>query len=334
VGLSLFLLTNFFSFISGINYFSFIGFIAALMLYVFFLIKSEFIVRVYKLYVRIFAITIIPSIVLFIIVVWFGVDLPHSIIKPLNLLKTYDYNQYAFLVIPNLNIVEKYRFCSFYDEPGLVGTTSAVILFSSGFNLKSKINIPILIAGLLSLSLFFYIAIIIYLFIFVRLKYKIILAVLMLSFFIITKENRVLSTLLYDRAQIENGSLVGNDRTSKDFDNWYKVFSKSNDYYFGLGRGTNLQNDPGGASYKGAIVNYGIVPISIFIGLFLLLAYFRLGFSKLFFVYTFLLLTVFYQRPFIGQFYGGFILLGSLFYMASLNRNIGQSTIVNKNKNR
>lgn len=326
IGLMLFLLSFYFYLSGGINDVTIYGLMAEIMVLTLFLTKGNYISRVYKAYVWIFGVTLIPSLIVYVFVILLGIHLPHSIVEPLNNLKSHNYNQYFFLVTPNydFNVLSKYRFCGYYDEPGVVGTTSAVILMLSGYNLKSKINFPVLIAGLFSLSLFFYLASFLYFLIFLKPKFKIVLLILGMSLYYFTYKNQVLSKLIYDRAKIENGTLTGDNRNSQEFESWYKEFSNSPDYYFGLGKGANLKLDLGGASYKDSIVNYGLIPVVIFLGMFLLIAYNRFGRKKSFFIFTLVLVITFYQRPFINQFYGIFIILGALFYMHSINTQNSQ----------
>lgn len=103
-----------------------------------------------------FSITLAFSIIQFILVQILGISMPAKSIQPLNKAKQASYLAYTFYVTTNqwgADILP--RFFGYYDEPGVVGTLSGLILMTRKFNLKKLINIPIFIGGLLSFSLFF-----------------------------------------------------------------------------------------------------------------------------------------------------------------------------------
>lgn len=79
----------------------------------------------------------------------------YSIISPLNTIKSYEYIQYPFLVVSQVSDFVYFRFCAYYDEPGVVGSIASLLLIGNRFNLRLWENWPILIAGLFSFSLFF-----------------------------------------------------------------------------------------------------------------------------------------------------------------------------------
>lgn len=321
LGLSLFLLSEIFLVSGGFGKsLNINGFLLGTIISSVFLLKGSFLSHVFNIYIWIFAITIIPSIMLHIIVNIMDISLPFTLIKPGNVDKIYNYRQYYLLVAPNLDYFNRIRFCGYYDEPGVVGTTAAIILFCKNYNLKSKINITILIAGILSFSLFFYLASILYFIFFFKIKYRIYALFGIMGLYFVFSNNPVLSPLVFERAKVENGTLAGDNRTSATFDYWYKnEFKNSSAYYFGLGNGANLKYNYGGASYKNLIVNYGLIPIIIYISLFTFLARNRLGLNKYFFSYSFLLIITIYQRPFIGGIYSTFIMFAAIFYMHEAN---------------
>ena len=282
------------------------------------LTNEEFLKKVLTSYIFIFSITLVPSILVFLIVYFFRVDLPHTFIEALNIEKWYDYVRYPFLVQPN-QIIDQFlpRFCGYYDEPGVVGTIAGVILLSSGFNLKKRVNIPIFIAGLLSFSFAFIIMTLVYGFIFVNSKYKIFIAIGILGIVILFSENELLDSYVFSRFQVENGQLTGDNREAdEDFKGWYKEFSKTNDYYLGLGGNTSQTFNSGGASYKNMVVDYGIISVSI-IGIMLIaFAFSKFRFKKEFFIYLFIAFSVLYQRPFITMYFYMFLIFSPLVFLS------------------
>lgn len=287
------------------------------------LTKEEFLRKVLKNYIFLFSITLVPSILVFLLVNILKVNFPYSIIEPLNVDKLYDYIQYPFLVQPN-QILDQLlpRFCGFYDEPGVVGTIAGVILLSSGFNLRKKINIPIFIAGLLSFSFAFYVMALVYGFIFVRSKYKVLIAITVFGVIILFSENELLNTYVFSRFQYENGQLAGDNREAdEDFKGWYEKFSQSDKYYFGLGKNSSQIYNSGGASYKNMIVDYGVISISIICFVLIAFAYSKFRFKKEFFVYLFIVFSVLYQRPFITMYFYMFLIFSPLVFLEKSQEN-------------
>ena len=282
------------------------------------LTSEEFLKRVLTSYVFLFSITLIPSILVFLIVYLLGINLPHSYIEPLNAAKWYDYIHYPFLVQPNQTLGQILpRFCGYYDEPGVIGTLAGVILLSSGFNLKNKINIPIFIAGILSFSLAFYIMALVYGFIFLRSKYKILIAISVIGIVLLFSKNELLDDYIFSRFQYENGQFAGDNREAdQDFKGWYKEFSKTSDYYVGLGGNASQIYNSGGASYKNMIVDYGLITVSTICFVFIAFAFSKFHFKKEFFIYVFIIFSVLYQRPFITMYFYMFLIFSPLVFLS------------------
>lgn len=84
---------------------------------------------------------------------------PYKTIPPLNDLKLGSYYVFPFMVSEH-NPVQ--RFFGMYDEPGVVGTISALMLCINNFDIKKKTTWILLVSGLCSQSLFFYVIFVIY----------------------------------------------------------------------------------------------------------------------------------------------------------------------------
>lgn len=111
-----------------------------------------------------------------------------------------------------------------------------------------------------------------------------------------TKSIPEIDTLVWKRAEIEDGRLVGDNRSSSELDAYYERFLNSSDLLLGRVNGVT---DLSSASYKQMVVNYGVIFCSLFVFSF---AFFAYGITRKW-KYTaltiFLLLTLLYQRPFI-----------------------------------
>lgn len=283
--------------------------------------SDSFIKEVFKKYVWIYSITLIPSIITFFLVNIGGLRLPFSYIEALNLLKSYNYIHYPFFVQPN-EMVEMAlpRFHAYYDEPGVVGTISGIILLVNRFNLKEKINIPIFIAGVLSFSFAFYIIMVIYVLLFLKMKYKILIILLIAGLFPILSSNDILNTYILSRFQIENGQLIGDNRVvGRGFEYFYNNYLHSENVYFGLGNRANLKVNFGGASYKDLIINYGVIPFIFFVLIFMSFAYSKFKWKKEFLISLIIMTAVLYQRPFITNYFYVFLIYVPISVMIAEN---------------
>lgn len=264
-----------------------------------FAVSKDFIANVFKKFTLIYSITLVPSIIVYLLINVFGLDLLITVIEPLNESKLYEYSVYPFLVQDNeyTSILLLKRFHGYYDEPGVVGTISAVLLISSGYNLKRLINVPIFIAGVLSFSLAFLIASVVYIVVFCPLKYKIFIVIFIFVSLSLSYNNDALDHHILKRVTFEEGRMVGDNRTIPGFDEWYEKFKESDKFYCGIGWQNAKDMNRGGSSYKELIVAYGIVAFIFYIGMIVLFALYHLKLRKDLFIYFYLFFLVIYQRP-------------------------------------
>jgi hypothetical protein len=274
-----------------------------------FIADTEYLDKVYAAYAKLFAITIIPSLIIYALVTFANYEITATILEPLNPLKKGFYYQYPFLVKWNHFMT---RFSGYYDEPGAVGTVSAILLMSRSFNLKDKLNIPIFIAGILSLSLFFYVTLFVYSMLFARTRYKITLLLIGVTLYTLLSSNEVLYQLLFRRLEIHDGILVGLNRTEGNFDQWYESFKHTDDYLWGLGGGANDKYNSGGASYKDLIVNYGVIYFGLFMVAMSGYAWKKIQSLKYFVIYLYILFGVVFQRPFITDMFYLFLIFAPI----------------------
>jgi len=315
-GFLFFMFVAFFLFASIRNESSVFGLLAVLQVCLLALADDAFLADVFESYVKVFAITIIPSLIVFLLINLGHVHLPHTTIPALAAVKDYDYNRYFFLVQDNDPLSLAFpRFCGYYDEPGVVGTIAGVILLCHGIDLRKRINIPILLAGMLSFSFAFYFVVLLQLVLFVRTRYKIAFALALAVGLFLVSETEIFQGYIYSRFFREGGISFGNNRAVGGFDDWYARYSGSMDYLFGLGLRAGQEANFGGSSYKDLIVSYGIVGFVWFLATCVLNAFFRLRFRREFVLYLVLLFVVVYQRPFITNYYYMFFIFASVFYL-------------------
>jgi len=287
-----------------------------------FLVDDKFLSKSFMHYKYIYSITIIPSIIVYLAVNVAGINLSYSIIEPINSLKGYYYQQYMFMVQPPKLIEILPRFHGYYDEPGVVGTFSGVLLVADRFNLKKYINIPIVVSGILSFSLAFYIilfALLGYLFVVSRVRYKglIITATIILTAGFLSSES--FNTYVYNRINRANQG-ISIKRTSESFDNWYKEFSNSPEYYLGLGGRSNIQFNEGGSVYKDIIINYGVLFFFLYIIALTLYSYNKLDNKVSMGLFVLISVLILYQRPYITSLAYMFLLISPVVYLRDSSR--------------
>ena len=330
IPLYLTLILLFFYFRGDFNFFSAIS---TIILSSSFLLSPSFINKIAQYFFKVLSIILIPSIIQFVLVEFCNISFPHKTIPPLNELKVYGYDVYTFYTMDIDPMAFFPRFCSYFDEPGVVGSFCAIALCCNNFNLKNTYNIPILIAGILSFSLFFYLVSIIYFLFFFKIgeaneqesQYrgcakeeksrtnnkrillfgKLLIVFLFLALFLIIyyMDNEMLNTLIINRLQFdEEKGFSGNTRDISVFKDWYDKFRFSSDYWFGLGKGASLKLNEGGASYKNIIVDYGFIGFFMYLFLFILYALNSYKKNKRSFcIFCLIFFSMVYQRPFITQ---------------------------------
>ena len=257
---------------------------------------------IYNRFLIIYTISLIPSLLVYFGAIWGGIDIPHTYLPPLNELKDYGYQAYPFMVISDG--FDMYRFNGYYDEPGVIGNVSGVLLIVNRCNMRDWKNWILLISGLFSFSLYFYGIVSLYILFFGPKKVKIaIISLLFVAMTYLTTSDNVFSNLILARLEMgDNGELVGDNRTHESFDLFYNKFLGSDKSWFGYGfLYSSKVVDTGGQSYKHLIVDHGIIMTIIYIMAFLFY-YMSYNIKKthLFFLLM-ILFSILFQRPFISK---------------------------------
>ena len=195
------------------------------------------------------------------------------------------------------------RFYSVFDEPGVLGTLSAFILFANKYNFRKRNNIIILIGGLFTFSLAFILISMIGMMILnvkrglAILKAALGLVILLGLTFLVLKEDETFNAVVVDRI-VNIGEFGVDSRTSEGLNYFFNNFISSSDFYLGLGTDFFNQNPTllEGQGYKIFVIEYGLAGIVILF--FMYKSFFKqnyiLGYSCLaIFFLSFL------QRPFL-----------------------------------
>lgn len=276
------------------------GIIARVLLVFIFAFNSRLIQATYKYFYNIYSFFLIPSIIAYIFVIFLGVDLPYNILEPENAIKDYLFRQYPCLIVSDDISIGAFRFHSYFDEPGVVGTISGILLLINGLNYKKWQTWTLLLSGIFSLSFAFYILLFFNILFFQSTRVKVIFGGIIITLLIIFANNEIVQTLLLNRFMIENGQVAGINRTTSSMDFFMANFWNSDKLYLGYGNGYS-QNfvNVGGASYKDLLVNYGIIGLGSLSFLSILYGIKYLGFTKRLLVFGLIWGCIIYQRPFI-----------------------------------
>lgn len=309
--LAFFVLYSIYAVINEVNFF---GAAELLIIPFLFLLKKDYISDLYNRFILILSIALVPSILEYLL--WLlGFSINYNVIAPYELGKTYNYQQFLFFVT-SYSPFGLSRFYSYYDEPGVLGTITAMILISKQYNLRSRQNIIIFVAGILTFSFYFYV-ISLLAFLFSK-KHKYLWAGLVLILvFGVTKID--FFEPLVNRFIIEDGKFAGDNRTNEDYDIWFSNYLQTDRVWYGYGKNYAQDLNKGGTSYKDIIVNFGLLFFIIYVSSFVLLCLRTLKRKRDRFLWIILFFSCLYQRPSIGRVEFVFIWLSSMYVIGMVD---------------
>lgn len=194
---------------------------------------------------------------------------------------------------------EQLRFYSMFDEPGVLGTLSAFILWANHYDFKNKDNLIILIGAIFSYSMAFYIITIIGYILKNRFSLgKMFVSVLFMAiigcslFYILQDVEAFQNSIIYRFTNFEEAGVES--RTSDEINKVYDSLWASSDLFLGKGSDYLISLNGMGGSYKSFIIQYGFLGV-IVIGL----SYLKLRKKRDYFEnMTFVIMFIsFLQRP-------------------------------------
>ncbi|WP_303150584.1 hypothetical protein, partial [uncultured Cloacibacillus sp.] len=222
------------------------------------------------------------------------------------------------------------RYSAMFNEPGVVGTFSALFLIAENFNLHLNKNRIILLGGILSFATSFYFMILIWFIVrnLSRFNLKNILSVVMVFILILFLQNvntpfaplnrMIQSTRI---AKVNNEwNFIGNNRQNKTFQEGEKNFYSAgiSQILFGKGRGwaTNSPLIAGSYTYKFLIFDHGILGIILILAWLVIYTYYLNGIAHNPDVKYFVLLFILsiYQRPDVMNIQYLALLIGGIAY--------------------
>ena len=265
------------------------------------------------------------SIISYLLVSFKIINIPSFSVPAINELKKHDYVSYVFFLTPNDGLPVFGRFYSFFDEPGVIGTLSAIILFYRSNQMTKKVFLIYIVSGILSLSFFFF-GVLIYMMMIGKLnrflkknQRSLILIIIFVIFLFALFPNDFIQERILNRFHFTEGAFVGDNRVSSSFkyDFWnYFIYSK--DLY--LGANDVYGYAVGGASILRDVYLFGLL-INVFIVSCYTIFFYKYRKSAFDFAANIILYFLFiYQRPYMFNIF--YFLLFTTFIEFSYQNNI------------
>lgn len=264
--------------------------------------SNEFSKKVYDSFITIYAAIISLSLLSYI-----GAQL--GIIPPIGEILVKEHNRY-YTTYPLLVMDRGFDFLRFYgpfNEPGVVGTLSAVLLCVQKFNFKDWRTIVLLISGIMSMSFFFFTLITVYgivYLIFVKKNYfiAILFAAVLGLFYYQTKDDPVMYSTLWERFEWDESEnkFKGDNRKNENVDAFFDDLKSKPAFWFGSPKSEverfwdEVEET---SSYKVIILNSGAIFLILYLLFFILLARNYRTDIKAFILFIIVLFANTYQRP-------------------------------------
>lgn len=309
--------------------------VTAILCMAFILMKDDERARIFRIFIIIFAITLIPGMIVSCFNL-LNISLPSTILQSAESIKVQSNLQYRqtffSVILENPWWGAGYRkLCGIYDEPGRVGTIAGMLLpalpLKSKLKLDKGISYSIILGGLMSLSLAFYV--LLALFIFIKLlerkkmtmkKWLIWLMFLcgtMGIFYVFATTNEYFQNQIIRRFTLQT-IITDNNRVSDAFESIYRPFLSSPDVWLGVGNGNTVIKTVDAAGYQIIVYTFGIVGFSLIC---LWVCFMGITFSKknrnALLMFVFFMLS-FYQRGWIFPFYHILILCGGISFIKEM----------------
>lgn len=287
------------------------------------LIKKELVLSTYESFRKIFIVVISVSFVSYIFAsmgLFYLGNFTHQ-----NGPDLYTYEHFPFLVrglgkMGGFNM----RFNALFDEAGVVGTISGLLLISQRMDFSKKGNLVLLICSLFTLSFYFYISLAFGFLFFSRglKKHRWKIIVLLMLFVVVTYRIPFFYDNLWYRFEYdaETGSLVGDNRNGWGLKEFYESILWTPLFFTGLGS-TFAEQFSGAASLNLVIVKHGLIFVLLNVGAYLLLSYREIKYKPTWLMFiTFFILTL-YQRPGFYATYSIFLYIMVIYKFGDVNNN-------------
>lgn len=297
--------------------------------------------QIYKYFVILFIISVLPGIFYYLLEL-FGISLSVGTIQSSNQLAYSNSAEYTGGIIGSyklyigavMRVDSNTRMSGIFDEPGLVGTVSALLLCSRGLKLKKDIQSALLLLILLfSFSFAGYLLFILYVVAYLlkngRWKLCLFILCILIGFIVLINvdlSNTPLAGIQRRFQFTESGIMLINNRQTSTFERGYEAFKNAGFFtkMFGFGYGASSKNPYliGSSTYKLSIYNTGYFTFFCEIMFFCFGAFETMRKKSVFdnwdkICLLLLFLISIYQRPSVFYAYYFIILFGGIAYIDS-----------------
>ena len=245
----------------------------------FILLEVEDKKNIFRIFSCIFAICLIPAIVIFLCNLM-EINIPYSVLDSWESEKQNIgafYRNYGVAVVLDSPLYfgsSMRRLCGLFNEPGVVGTISSLILIGRKAHCIRELKIVdyiLLLGGICSFSLAFFFLYGGY-FVLRNFLYKtneclLTLSLLLLFFLMLWSflpNNHFMRKYFFDRIEISREGLSGDNRMGSSYSREYALFLERGDIIWGEGKGRSYDDDvAGSSSYTMLIWDYGFLGFSL-----------------------------------------------------------------------
>jgi len=317
-----------------------------IMIFLFILLNKNLKLEILNNFLNIYIYFLIPSLILYILIAA-GTPIEWDKLIPINNTKAAQsylyYREYPGMIVISTLIFpfgsgEIFRLSGVFDEPGVIGTLSAVLLVVFNSNLTKFKRTILIVSGMLSFSLFFFIVIILFL---VYKKPKLFMVVF-LSIVVLfglfnkqVKQNELVYRYIIER--LSDPSHIDN-RTSQCFEENFSQMLLSNSAILGKGQNAAQKLNCDVSSWKTIVYNHGILGFGLIVIFYTSIFLHLLNKSSKkrildFFFILLIFILAMYQRPgfntiwYFTLFYGAFLL------KINANNNLLSNKTKGKNEN-
>ena len=299
--------------------------IVFLTLFVFAFYNDGVLLDVFKLYRKYIILLAIISIICFVDYFTIGI-LPHSLVPYYSKqVDTYYINYFVSYIIlfPDLT----FRCCGTFNEPGIFGSTMALILISDGLNFKKLGNVILLIAVVLTFSMAAFSLLIIAAILYGIKNMKTFLLVLCSFGFLLVVspyiENKGYQHLI-ERFEYDSstGKFKGDNRKGYEFRAVEKKFEETGNKFWGMGTGyCSMQNMSDYSTYKTTIIEWGYGGYVCTVGLLVLLSFYACRNDKDAIIFWLCECSTIYSSNTVLTLYQFVMAFGGILYVISKNQD-------------
>lgn len=294
----------------------------------------------FKKFVLLYAVSLVPSVVLYPLIASGAIHPVESITPSLDIKDVlgiyYDNYLLSFkLVEVQSDNIGLFRMSGLFDEAGVVGTFSAFLLMITGYRVKDWKGYTILTAGILSFSFAFYLMSALFLLMRAGTVTRIKVIIFLLFCAAIAGSIPFVQERVLQRFEVKEGTLAGDNRSTEEFEVAFDSYVLTDAVWMGNRERLDESDVHGSATWKALIWDYGVVGTALIAIFFVLLVRSKkIRFNHQRLVFTLLFIASVYQRPHIYE--PSFILLfiGGLIYIGHENgfcfKNMARIALKNK----